>query len=162
MGVSSEAFRAGLKHWASGVTVVTSCHGERIHGMTVSAFTSVSLHPPLVLVCADKSSDTRAVIEAGGVFAANVLACGQEPISNRFAAEGDETRRFEGVPWTAGATGSPLIDGAIAQVDCRVTGVHDAGDHVIYVGEVEDVRTGPGEPLVYYAGRYARLAADGG
>lgn len=157
MPVSTEEFKLGLRRWASGVTIVTARAGERVHGMTVSAFTSVSIAPPLVLVCADKSSDTLRLIEEGGVFAANLLGRGHEELSNRFAF-GDERTRFDGVEWHAGKTGAPLLDGAIASIDCRVVGTHEAGDHVIYVGEVEGVELRDGEPMLYFAGRYRFLA----
>jgi flavin reductase (DIM6/NTAB) family NADH-FMN oxidoreductase RutF len=148
-----------MREWASGVTVVTSRFGDVIHGMTVSAFASVSLDPPLVLVCADKTSDTHGVIARGGVFAAHVLAEGQEALSNRFASEKDEDRRFQGIDWRTGATGAPILPGAAAVLDCRVAAAHDAGDHVIYVGRVEDVEIGGGEPLLYHRGVYRKLGA---
>jgi flavin reductase (DIM6/NTAB) family NADH-FMN oxidoreductase RutF len=147
-----------LSRRASGVAIVTACAGTRIHGMTVSAFTEVSLDPPLVLVCADKSSNTHPLIAEGGVFAVNVLARDQEALSNRFASKVDEERRFEGLEFERGATGAPLIAGAVAALDCRVVAAHDAGDHVIYVGRVEDLRCSDREPLVYYGGAYQSLA----
>lgn len=158
MSIDADRFRAALREWASGVTIVTARHGDAIHGMTVSAFASVSLEPPLVLVCADKSSNTHELISRGGVFAVHVLARGQEELSNRFASKKDEHRRFEGLTWRHGATGAPLLAGAVAVLDCRVESAHDAGDHVIYVGRVEHVELGEGEPLVYQRGAYAGLA----
>ena len=160
MSITAEQFKEALRRWASGVTIVTARAGERIHGMTVSAFTSVSMAPPLVLICADKTSDTLQVIDAGGVFAANVLARGQEALSDRFAW-GDEATRFEGVEWHERKTGSPLLAGACAAFDCRVVACHDAGDHVIYVGRVEGLETSDAEPLLYRAGKYRALAACG-
>jgi flavin reductase (DIM6/NTAB) family NADH-FMN oxidoreductase RutF len=157
--VSSDEFRAALSRWVSGVTIVTAAAADRVHGMTVSAFASVSLDPPLVLVCADKSSITMGLIEEGGCFCANVLARGQEALSNRFASKKDEHRRFEGLSWRRATTGAPLLAGVIAALDCRVVAAHDAGDHVIYVGEVEEVSLAPGEPLVYYEGAYRRLGS---
>jgi flavin reductase (DIM6/NTAB) family NADH-FMN oxidoreductase RutF len=154
MPVTGDEFRAALAHWASGVAVVTSAAGDRIHGMTVSAFSSVSLNPPLVLVCADKTSNTLCVIEAGGVFAANILGAGQQGLSNRFASKKDEERRFEGIAWRRGVTGAPILAGALAVLDCRVVAAHDAGDHVIYVGRVESAAVTEGDPLLYYGGAY--------
>jgi len=160
MPVTAQQFRDALSGWASGVSIVTSRHGERLHGMTVSAFASVSLEPPLVLVCADKASDTHGVIAASGCFAVNVLAAGQEVLSTRFALEEEEHRRFEGVAWREAATGAPLLEEALVGLDCRVEAAHDAGDHVIYVGRVEAAHGAPGagEPLLYYRGRYRSLA----
>ena len=157
MTVSADSFRDALRRWPSGVTIVTTRAGDRIHGMTVSAFASVSLDPPLVLVCADKTSDTHGVIAEGGVFAVHILAAGQEALSNRFASKKDEHRRFEGVDWRPGVTGAPILPGVVAAIDCRVVSAHDAGDHVIYVGLVEAVETRAAEPLVYHAGNYRPL-----
>ncbi len=162
MPVTADEFRAALSHWASGVAIVTAAAGDRIHGMTVSAFASVSLEPPLVLVCADKTSDTLSLIEEGRVFAANILASSQRALSNRFASKKDEHLRFEGIAWRRGATGAPILPGVIAVLDCRVVAAHDAGDHVIYVGRVESVELSPGEPLLYYGGGYRGLAAAAG
>lgn len=158
MAVTGVEFRAALSRWASGVTIVTSAAGGRVHGMTVSAFSSVSLDPPLVLVCADKTSDTLGVIEKSGVFAANVLSAEQQALSNRFASKKDEHRRFEGLDWHPGVTGSPILPGVLAALDCRVVATHDAGDHLIYVGSVESVEVSAGDPLLYFAGSYRAFA----
>ena len=161
MPVAPDRFRSALGRWASGVSIVTARAGERVHGMTVSAFASVSLEPPLVLVCADKASNTQPLIEEGRVFAVNVLAASQQALSNKFASKKDEWRRFEGLDWKEGATGAPLLPGAIAALDCRVVASHEAGDHVIYVGCVESVALEDGEPLLYYAGGYRSIGDDG-
>ena len=157
MAVPADEFKHALRRWPSGVTIVTARVGEKIHGMTVSAFTSVSLDPPLVLVCADKASNTHPLIAGGGAFAAHILAKGQEGLSHRFASKADEWRRFEGIDWKPGVTGAPILPGAHAVLDCRVVAAHDAGDHVIYVGEVESVALSEAEPLVWYGGRYRAL-----
>ena len=155
MPVGAEVFKSACRRWTTGVTIVTARAGERIHGMTVSAFTEVSLEPPLVLICADKASNTNPLIEEGGVFGVNVLAVGQEALSNKFASKKDEWRRFDGLEWDAAETGAPLIAGTVAALDCRVVAAHDAGDHVIYVGQVEWARVDPdGEPLLYSGGGY--------
>jgi flavin reductase (DIM6/NTAB) family NADH-FMN oxidoreductase RutF len=156
--VSPERFRQALAHWASGVTIVTSRAGERVHGMTVSAFSSVSLDPPLVLVCADKTSDTYAVIAEAGFFAVNILSSEQQELSNRFASEKDEHLRFVGLETREAVTGAPLLPGCLIHLDCRLAATHDAGDHVIYVGRVEAIEDGAsGEPLVYLQGSYRAL-----
>lgn len=159
MAVSSEELKRVLARRASGVAIVTTRAGDRIHGMTVSAFTEVSLSPPLLLVCADKQSNTHPLIEESRVFAVNVLARDQEALSNRFASKTDEERRFEGVRHDPGVTGAPLLFGTLAAFDCRVSAIHDAGDHVIYVGEVQAVTLSEREPLVYYGSAYRSLAS---
>ena len=142
-----------------GVTVVTACDGDRVHGMTVSAFSEVSLEPPLVLVCADRASNTRPFIDAGGVFAVNVLAQGQESISNRFASKKDEWRRFESLDYERGPTGAPVLAGVVGSLECRVVAAHEHGDHIVYVGEVEHVQHFERPPLLYHAGAYGRFDA---
>jgi flavin reductase (DIM6/NTAB) family NADH-FMN oxidoreductase RutF len=159
--VRTDALRQLLGRRAATVAIVTARVGERVHGMTVTAFTEVSLEPPLVLVCADKSSNTHPVIAAGGVFALNLLATGQAELSNRFASKRDEERRFEGIAWETAATGAPLLPGTLGALDCRVVAAHEAGDHVIYVGRVEALRLSPErEPLLYQRGTYGAFRAD--
>ena len=154
MPISLEDFKQALGRWATGVTVVTARDGDRVHGMTVSAFSEISLEPPLVLVCADKSSNTLPFIEACGGFAVNVLARDQDALSDRFASKKDEWKRFEGLDVAAGPTGAPLIECAITSLDCRVVAAHDAGDHWIYVGRIELAVQRGGDPLVYFGGAY--------
>jgi flavin reductase (DIM6/NTAB) family NADH-FMN oxidoreductase RutF len=149
--------RQVLARRVSGVAIVTSRAGDVVHGMTVSAFTEVSLTPPLVLVCADKVSNTHGVIARSGVFALNVLAHDQAALSKRFASKHEEQQRFVGLEYESGATGAPLLPGTVATLDCRVRAAHEAGDHVIYVGEVVDLRRSEREPLVYWAGAYRAL-----
>jgi flavin reductase (DIM6/NTAB) family NADH-FMN oxidoreductase RutF len=162
VSIPSDDLKQVLSRWATGVTIVTARAGDRVHGMTVSAFTEVSLDPPLVLVCADKSSDTHEVIAAGRVFAVNILASDQQALSNKFASKKEEHRRFEGLDCETAGTGAPLIPGAVAVLDCRVAGTYDAGDHVIYLGRVEEVRhRDDAEPLLYYRGAYRELSTSG-
>jgi flavin reductase (DIM6/NTAB) family NADH-FMN oxidoreductase RutF len=154
VAIDAEGFKQVLSHWITGVTIVTACDGDRIHGMTVSAFTEVSLDPPLVLVCADKGSNTHPLIAAGKVFAVNVLASDQVDLSNRFASKKFEDSRFDEVAYATGETGAPLLDGVVENLDCRLVAAHDHGDHVVYVGEVVDARYHEREPLLYHAGSY--------
>lgn len=155
MGVSPEQFKQVCALWTTGVTIVTARAGDRVHGMTVSAFTEVSLVPPLVLVCAERSTNTLPFIEEGRVFAVNILAAGQEALSNKFASKKDEWRRFDGLEWQTGATGAPILPGTLAALDCRVVAAHEAGDHVVYVGEVEWTRVDEEkQPLLHCSGRY--------
>jgi len=157
MPIDAAQFRAALALRAGGVAIVTARSGERVHGMTVTDFAGVSLDPPLVLVCADKKSNTLPLIESGRNFAVNLLALGQEALSNRFASKQDEWTRFDGLACEAGVTGAPLIPGALASLACRVVALHDAGDHVIVVGQVEEARCGESSPLVYWGGAYRQL-----
>ena len=158
MAVDVVELKKVLARRVSGVAVVTTRAGDVIHGMTVSAFAEVSLAPPLVLVCAEKTSNTHPVIARGGVFALNVLARDQAALSDRFASKKDEERRFVGLDFETGVTGSPLLRGTVATLDCRVRAAHDAGDHVIYVGEVVDLRRSERDPLVYWDGAYTELS----
>ena len=154
----SSAMQTVLGHFATGIILVTAIDDGEPVGMACNSFTSVSLDPPLVLVCAEKTSNTHPVIADGGVFAVNLLRRGQEELSDRFASKKDEERRFVDLDYRVGETGSPLIAGTLASLDCRVRAAHDAGDHVIYVGEVVDAQLDGGEPLLHYARAYHRLA----
>ena len=160
MPVDQDAFREALRGWASGVTVVTSRSGDKVHGMTVSAFSSVSADPPLVLVCANRSSKTHEIIEEGGVFAVNILASHQAEVSSLFASSKHEDSRLERVAWVEGSTGAPLISEALASLECTVTSSHREGSHTIYVGRVESVTVSDAEPLVYYNGGYRSLHCE--
>ena len=157
MPVDADDLKACMGCRTSAVSIVTSNDGERIHGMTVSDFTSVSLDPPLVLVSASKTAHTLEVIEKGKCFAINILASDQQELSNLFASKEHEDARFEGLATEKGATGAPLIEGAIANIDCVLSATHDAGDHVLCIGRVEEVRLNDSAPLVYYKGRYRDL-----
>lgn len=160
MPIDQEAFKNALRGWASGVTVVTSRSGSRVHGMTVSAFSSVSADPPLVLICANRDSQTHAVIEEGGVFAVNILAEHQQEVSNLFASSKHEDSRLDRVRWVDGNTGAPLIDEALASLECKVASAHHEGSHTIYIGQVEAVHTRDATPLLYYQGGYRSLLCD--
>ena len=158
MPISSDDFKQALGRWATGVTVVTARDGDRVHGMTVSAFTEVSLDPPLVLVCADKKANTLPFIQAGEAFAVNVLARDQDAISNKFASKKDEWKRFEGLDYESGTTGAPLLSGAVSNFDCKLVAAHDHGDHIVAVGEVVELRTFDRKPLLYFGGSYGDFA----
>jgi flavin reductase (DIM6/NTAB) family NADH-FMN oxidoreductase RutF len=158
MSVDPASFRKALGQFASGVTVVTTRGRDgRPLGLTVSAFCSVSLHPPLVLVCIDHRSDANAGMRESGLFAVNVLAEDQEAVSRRFAATG--RGKLEGFPFAEGRQGLPLVPGALAHVECRVRSFHDEGDHAVWVGEVRSLWSRSGRPLVYHAGSYRVLDA---
>jgi flavin reductase (DIM6/NTAB) family NADH-FMN oxidoreductase RutF len=156
--LSPDDFKQALARWASGVTIVTARHGADVHGMTVSAFSSVSLDPPLVLVCADKASNTNALIQRAGVFSVSVLAQGQEALSNKFASKKEEWRRFDGLACSDGVSGCPRIPGAAVALDCTVEQTVDAGDHFVYIGRVEAVAISDAPPLIHYRAAYRALA----
>jgi flavin reductase (DIM6/NTAB) family NADH-FMN oxidoreductase RutF len=155
MPLDQDAFRAVLGRFASGVTIVTVRGGNgRDYGMTVSAFSSVSLEPPLVMVCIGEDSSLKPMIAEATHYGVSILASDQEPLSRRFAAHGE---RFDGVGFTRGENGMALIDGALAFMECRVVARHLAGDHTIVIGEVEAASVADQRPLLYYRGGYAQL-----
>lgn len=157
MAISAEEFRAAMGSWPSGVTIITARAGDQIHGMTVSDFSGASLDPPLALVCASKTSVTTGVIEEGKCFAVNILGADQSDLSNRFASKKDEFKRFEGLDTFEGETGAPLIRAALVNLDCRLVAMHDAGDHVLCVGEIEEAHVSQGDPLLYFRGSYGQF-----
>ena len=156
--ITDQALRKMRGLFASGVTVVTTVHEGKLRGVTVSAFSAVSLNPPLVLVCIANESESREWIAEGGVFAVSILSDEQEFLSERFAARAPTVNaRFDGVPYHTAITGSPILAGSLAWYDCRVEATHDGGDHTIFIGRVEAVGFGADGklPLVYFANRYA-------
>jgi 3-hydroxy-9,10-secoandrosta-1,3,5(10)-triene-9,17-dione monooxygenase reductase component len=156
MSVDAASFRRALGQFATGVTVVTTRDASgRPLGLTVSAFCSASLHPPLVLVCIDHRSEANAAMRESGLFAVNILAEDQEDVSRRFAAPG--RAKTDGFPFAEGRHGLPLVVGALAHVECRVRSFHDEGDHAVWVGEVRSLDAHPGRPLLHHAGAYARI-----
>ena len=158
MAIDPLSFRQALGQFASGVTVVTTrIPGGPPAGLTVSAFCSVSLSPPLVLVSVDARSETHAGFRAG-TFSVSILAEGQEDVSRRFAQPGPG--KFLGLEVEVGQNGLPLVAGALAHVECAVHASHEEGDHVIYLGEVQRVSVRPGRPLLYHRGAYRRLGDD--
>jgi flavin reductase (DIM6/NTAB) family NADH-FMN oxidoreductase RutF len=156
MSLDPDAFRAVLGRFASGVTVVTclSPSGDDI-GMTVSAFSSVSLTPPLVLVCVDHHASIYETLLQTSAFAVNVLAANQEPIARRFATTG--AQRFQGIGFSRGPLGIALLDDALATLECKTVAQHPAGDHTIIIGEAEAATTADMSPLLYYRGGFASL-----
>jgi flavin reductase (DIM6/NTAB) family NADH-FMN oxidoreductase RutF len=157
--VDPDLFRGTLSNWASGVTVVTSRAGDDVRGMTASAFCSLSLDPPLVLVCIDKSAIMHDFVVKSNNFAINVLARDQEDVSRACASRRvEESRRLEGIPYHEEATGSPVLDHAIAYLDCRVENAFEGGDHTIFVGRVEAAGARDGEPLLYFRSAYRSIA----
>lgn len=155
MGVTPEEFRKALSRFASGVTIVTVATDDAMHGMTASSFASVSLEPPLILVVLDKSSHTRELVMHRRAFAVNVLGADQETISRAFARSGHKP--FDELTYHL-SDGLPLLDGAIAWIECSIFRVVDGGDHDIVIGEVTNCSTREGTPLIYYERAYRSLA----
>lgn len=158
---TSKDFRSAVGSFATGVTVVTTRGEEHAYGMTANAFSSVSLDPPLVLVCVISQSEGSEHIRRNGCFAVNVLKADQEPLSRYFASRERPRGRdaFGEVPHRVAASGSPVLEGAIGYLDCRLHTSHDAGDHEIFIGEVLELGFDPeGEPLVFHGGRYKLVA----
>lgn len=150
-------FRHALSHFATGVTIITTQGAGHPYGMTANAFASVSLDPPLVLVCVVDGTEGARSIEANEVFAVNVLSADQEDLARYFASK--ERPRgwatFAGLPYTRGATGSPILDGTAAFFDCRLAARFPAGDHIIFVGHVVALGLDPARrPLLFHHGRY--------
>ncbi len=163
MTVSDTEFRAVLGRFPTGVTVVATCEGQAPVGLTVNAFASISLDPPLVMISIDKHSHLHDAIPQAGFFAVSTLSSEQKELSRRFAGQtGDREDRFRGVSWRTEATGAPILSDALAWVDCRVEAIYAGGDHSIILGRVEALGVASGEPLLYYRGSYGRieLSAD--
>jgi flavin reductase ActVB len=157
VSVDAETFRRAMGRFVSGVTVVTALDVDgKDHGMTVSAFCSLSLVPPLVLICIDRSADMFAVLQRSDRFCATILAADQERLSRRFS-DLDPEQRFEGIATTRTSEGIAVLPNAVALIECCITARHDAGDHGIFVGEVENAITTEREPLVHFRGGYIRL-----
>jgi len=160
MNITSEEFRDALRHFPSGVTIVTIKAGEKIHGLTVSAFASVSPDPPLVAIVIDHRHHAFELLqEEGASFAVNILHQDQVELSNRFAWLKDQDRFLEG-NWEVALTGAPVLADALAWLDCSIYTRHQAGTHTIYVGLVEasSVPRPDKEPLVYWNRGYRRLS----
>lgn len=156
MTIDPDSFRAVLGRFASGVTVVTTHSADgRDHGMTVSAFCSLSLAPPLVLVCIDREASMHGLLRLELPFAVNFLAAGQEALSRRFS--GPDPNRFEGIGFSRGQHAVPLLDDVLAHLECCVEALHPGGDHTICVGRVITATVRPERPLLYYRGGYAQL-----
>ena len=154
--IDQDSFRSVLGRFASGITVITTHDANGTpHGMTVSAFSSLSLDPPLVLVCIGNDATMAPVMAQATSFAVNVLAETQESLSRRFAGKVDD--RFAGAGYVEGELGDAVLDDVLASMQCRIVARHQAGDHVIVVGHVEQAAARDAKPLLYYRGGYAQL-----
>ncbi len=161
MTVGVDDFKKALQMWASGVTVVTT-RSEKfgVQGMTVTAFTSVSVDPPQILVCINDAADTRVGIHESRYFAVNVLNSDQQDISNQFAGGSTQEQRFQNANWQPGITGAPILNDSLMSLDCKVIEKVRAGTHWIIIGEVQECICRLGEPLLYYRGAYRHLAGN--
>jgi flavin reductase (DIM6/NTAB) family NADH-FMN oxidoreductase RutF len=162
MTVSPEELRSVLRQWASGVTVVTAGIDGELHGMTVSSFSSVSLEPALISVNIERRTRTHSLMEESGAFAVSILASDQQNLAQHFGGGVPDTEeRLEGVPYQLGPRGSPLLEGGLASLECRIHAVLPAGTHSVFVGEVVtwDIQGGK-LPLVYWQRDYRDLSGD--
>ncbi|MBI3911761.1 MAG: flavin reductase family protein [Armatimonadetes bacterium] len=159
MAVTPDEFRSVLAQWASGLTVVTTWRVGGIHGMTASSFCSVSLAPPLILVCVDRATRIHAYIQEQKAFGVNLLRVDQEELSRLCAGvHGEQGNWLEGVPYRTATTHAPLLVHCLAWLDCSLWQAYDGGDHTIFVGQVEASGVSGGEPLLWYNRGHRRLA----
>ena len=158
---TQRALRAMMGRFATGVTVVAARHGPFLAGMTANAIASISVDPPLMMASIARKAETHGAIIGSHAFAISVLADDQQPLAECFAhpTTAEKLKRFCDAAWHDAETGSPILEGALAYFDCRLTARHDGGDHTLFLGEI--VAAGyreDAEPLLYYASRYRRLA----
>jgi flavin reductase (DIM6/NTAB) family NADH-FMN oxidoreductase RutF len=157
--IDPKELRRVMGQFATGVTIITTRDDAgRPYGLTANAFTSLSLDPPLVLVCVDRKTETFPHFYASRCFVVNILTEGQEELSTRFARSGGD--KFAGVEFTTNASGAPVLSDALAHVECTLLETHEGGDHVIHVGQVERIAMHGGRPLLFFQGRYRSLAGD--
>jgi flavin reductase (DIM6/NTAB) family NADH-FMN oxidoreductase RutF len=162
MGVSQAEFRKAMGSFATGVTVITVDYESEVHGMTANAFASVSLDPMLVLVCVDHKARTHTHLHAKKRFGVNVLAENQRAVSEYYADPTPDHRYAEreaGARFDRTQHGTPVLHGALAYLECRLHTAQDAGDHTIFIAEVEDVVVRAGDPLLYFRGEYRKIGA---
>ncbi|MBV9494482.1 MAG: flavin reductase [Acidobacteria bacterium] len=153
--IDDAQFKLAMSHFASGVTIVTTEAEGKAYGMTVASFASLSLHPPLVLVCIEKSTKTHEAIVAAQRFGVSILGLDQKDVSNRFASRADD--KFAGIETWRGELELPLIANALTALECRVHQQLAGGDHSIFVGEVVSTKTREGQPLVYFRSGYREI-----
>ena len=153
--LSSDEFRAVVGHFASGVTIVTAIEDDTPYGTTASAVTSLSLEPPMMLICMNRTSQTGQAIARVGHFAINILDVGHADLAVRFAGKGSD--KFDSVDTTPGLWGEPLLRDALATLECRMVEQTEGGTHIVFFGEVDEASARHGEPLAYFRGRFGRL-----
>jgi len=165
MSVTQAEFRRAMGGFATGVTILTVDDGGKVHGMTANAFTSVSLEPLLVLVCVDRKAKTHAHLHARKRFGVNVLAETQREISQYYAnpdRDHDNAQQEAGARFERTAHGTPVLHNALAYLECRLHITYEAGDHTIFIAEVEDVVVREGDPLLFFRGKYRKVGPVSG
>ena len=159
--ISAGYFRQVMGHFVTGVSVVTALDGDRPAGITVNALSSVSLDPPLVMIALDRSRVITPVVRSSGRYAVNILGDGQQALSDCFANAPVSPGRDEfcGAAWQHGPPGQPILDGAIASLECTIVETFSAGDHDLFIGRVDALTTGPAapEPLLYFRRHYVSI-----
>ncbi|MDA1258766.1 MAG: flavin reductase family protein [Chloroflexi bacterium] len=154
-------FRDAWGRFATGVTIITSSEPDGgVHGMTANGVTSVSLDPPLALVCVDKSRNTHRLISADGWFGISILRRDQGDVAMYYVRDAADRTGDVEVPLEKRSEGPPVVAGALAAMSCRVIAEHNAGDHTIFVGEAVELTTNDGDPLLYYTGKFGKLVLD--
>lgn len=151
--VDASAFRTAMRHYPTGVTVVTSVREGEPRGMTLNAFSSVSADPPMLLICVNREARSYLYISTSRIFCVNMLSAQQRELADRFSGKIRE-HQFEGVPFDVDATGAPVLIGAIAHFDCQVAEEHHVGSHSIFIGRVVGCNARAGVPLGYFNGGY--------
>lgn len=156
MAITEQEFKNALSLFASGVTVITTKDSDGIfHGLTVSAFCSLSLRPPLILICIEKTTGSHNAFEESGEFVVNILRENQAHLSNHFATPLDD--KFMGIEYFTNGNNLPILKNALVSLECRLKNSYDGGDHTIFVGEIEKSHINEGKPLVYCEGNYRKL-----
>lgn len=154
--LSPESFRRACGRFATGVAIVTTTDANGTpHGLTINSFSSVSLHPPLILFCLDRASQARTAFETSTSFVINILYRDQRDLSHRFATRKDE--RFTGLEFETGQCGSPVLTDCLASIECERHSIIDGGDHLVFIGRAIAVEARDGDPLLYFSGRYRHL-----
>lgn len=156
-GFDQARFREVLGHFATGITIVTATDEGQPVGFSCQSFAALSLDPPMVILAPAKSSTSWPRIAAAGSFCVNILGEHQEAVCRAFAVSGGD--KFDGVDWTPGVTGSPLIDGSLATVECTLGAIYEGGDHELVTGHVVDMEIGKGSPLIFYRSGFGRFEA---
>lgn len=156
MPIDKNELRRVMGHFATGVTIITTRDEDgRPVGLTANAVSSVSLVPPILLICVDKKADTYPYFARSGVFTVNILSEDQETLSRKFATSGIE--KFEGVGYRKNDLRCAVLDDAVGHLDCRIVQSIDAGDHTVYLGEVDSAGAGDAPPLLFFRGGYRKL-----